>query len=248
MLAFITTLLFAPPATAADASMRGLFGTSPAYETMTGPNGERCDTTCQRLSHGWFSTRSAERAVGEFVAANGTSGNTVWAYSMSTVAVIDYLNKHPEDSNTYILVGSPAKPGNGNSYWQGGRTLTNTNATVVFVTAQGDSVAQPRTGGNLRTHLDGYDGLDATQPTTSTAVRPNVTDNVYDRRSSVRSRAAAEVEPTSLAERRAERRAAQAERREARAERREAAQQRRTERREAAQDRRDARREARAAA
>lgn len=176
--AFLALLLGAVQANAADAHMGGVLGFSPKYSTMTGPQGQTCNTatTCKKIRYDNISTQSAERNLATWVAANGKTGNTIWVYSESAAAAALYLNKNLDDQNTWIMVGSPGKPGNGDPRYQ----LTNTTAKVDFVTVVGDSVALPGTGGSLRTHMRGYDYLDARAPLTSTPVPgTNTTDNVY---------------------------------------------------------------------
>lgn len=173
-----------PSAMAASAWMQGTAYATPGYASITGPNGERCatgTTACKQIATGFVGTKTGEANLTKWVAANGNTGNTVWAYSASTNSVIDHLNAHPEDGNTYLLFGSPSKPtAPNNAGASNSLVLTNTNAKVYFVSVYGDSVAMPNVPeASFSKHTNGYRNLDARTPTTTAQPAPNVTDNVY---------------------------------------------------------------------
>lgn len=187
----IVGLAGAGTANAASMYMGGVLGVTPAYGTMVGPNGETCKSSagCKRVYYDNITNESAERGVTKWVAANGKEGNTIWVYSQSTVGAILYLNKNPDDKNTWIFLGSPSVPGNGNEASAPSWFLDNPEADVTFITKQGDSVSQPGTGGNLITHTFGYNNLDMRTPTTSVEIpETNTKSNLYGKPPAVKPR------------------------------------------------------------
>lgn len=214
-------VVLAPAANAADAYLGGLMGFVPAYSSMTGPTGQKCNpgATCQRIRWDNISVQSAERNIADWVADHpGT--NTIWTVSESTPAVVAYVNAHPEDRNTWILIGSPAKPGNGNTVLAGGGTVTNLTADLTFVSNVKDSVALPgQPGTNFTTHLTGYTNLDMRYPTTSRTIG-NTKDNVYSTPKGTANAHTGTDPASTLRSRIQERRAERVERRETRQERR----------------------------
>lgn len=182
--AVVAALATAAPAQAADFYVRGLLGGTPGFGTMTGPQGEKCKTgwggSCKGLSYNNLTAESAEKAIAKAVAEHGKSGNTFWVYSLGSNGAILYLNKNPDDQNTWIMVGSPSKPDNGNTQWNY-IPLENATANVTFVTKQGDSVSQPNAKRkSFLTHMFGYRELDARYPASSYTVEgTNTKDNVY---------------------------------------------------------------------
>jgi len=178
-MAAAAALLTATPAVADVAYMTGLFGAKVNYASIVAPPGQGCDPRggCRLIPYANFSpsavsiTRGAE-AIESFVAAH-PGQNTIWTYSDSTDAAIEYVNTHPNDTTTqFYLLGAPSTPGNA--------TITGTHPTlqsgahpnVTFVVRQYDIVADVPAGTanfaryNLSqsVHRGGYDNLNLSNP------------------------------------------------------------------------------------
>lgn len=170
----IAGLSLAPAATASAAEMYmgGLFGVTPQMATITLPDGSKCQTGCQHVTYNNISTTSAYNALAGWILLHGGSGNTIVLYSESAKAGQQFLDNHPNDQNTWVLMGDPADPGNGQTV-NPLPPYTNPNPKVTFVTVQGDLVAQPTNPTATDTiHVTGYNNLDETKPISCTPV-PN---------------------------------------------------------------------------
>jgi hypothetical protein len=171
------------PAYAVTAYMDGIINVGPKWSTITGPNGEKCGTGCTEIRYDYLTTKSAELKAGAWMDAHNTPDDVLMVYSLSTSGAIDARNARPNWQGTIVALGSPAKPENGNTVAQGGRPVpTVGGGKVEFVTAQGDSVAQPRTpGAKLSIHTSGYSGhnYQTETPISSTQYGSNVRDRVY---------------------------------------------------------------------
>lgn len=178
-------LLSATPAVADVAYMTGLFGANVDYASIKAPTGQGCDpgAGCDLIPYANFSVNAASlrrgvQAIEDYVAAH-PGENTIWTYSDSTDAAIEYLNTHPEDTTTqFYLLGAPSTPGNFNafSFFSRHPTLADgVGANATFVLRQYDIVADVPAGTrNLarynisqRVHRDGYNGLDLSNPAVS---------------------------------------------------------------------------------
>ncbi|MHA0288168.1 hypothetical protein ACXYX3_17170 [Mycobacterium sp. C3-094] len=178
-------LLSATPAMADVAYMTGLFGANVDYASIKAPAGQGCDPSagCDLIPYANFSVNAASlrrgvQAIEDYVAAH-PGENTIWTYSDSTDAAIEYLNTHPEDTTTkFYLLGAPSTPGNFNafSFFSRHPTLADgVGSNATFVLRQYDIVADVPAGTrnfaryNLsqRVHRDGYNGLDLSDPAVS---------------------------------------------------------------------------------
>ncbi|WP_111509497.1 PE-PPE domain-containing protein [Mycobacterium kyogaense] len=178
-------LLSATPAVADVAYMTGLFGAKVDYASIKAPTGQGCDpgAGCDLIPYANFSVNAASlqrgvQAIEDYVAAH-PGENTIWTYSDSTDAAIEYMNTHPEDTTTqFYLLGAPSTPGNFSpfSFFSRHPTLANgVGSNATFVLRQYDIVADVPAGTrnfaryNLsqRVHRDGYNGLDLSNPAVS---------------------------------------------------------------------------------
>ena len=247
--ALAVATLTAAQADAATAYMGGLFGGTPGYSTITGPNGERVNTSWtifggdQRISWNNISQSSAERAQIAWLEAHQDEQNTLWVYSASANSINKVANERPElFANTTVISIAPPRPGN--PVYQQVQAPSEVNMYQVI--ADGDSVAD-EDGRSFGVHLWGYRNLDmqTEAPASSEVLEGTDTTRSYYRDSSSKtakqSTAAAEVKEPTHAE---QRRAARAERVEARkAARAERAEARKAARAERAEQRRAARAE-----
>ena len=178
-MAAAAALLTATPAVADVAYMTGLFGAKVNYASIVAPPGQGCDPRggCQLIPYANFSpsavsiTRGAE-AIENFVAAH-PGQNTIWTYSDSTDAAIEYVNTHPEDTTTrFYLLGAPSTPGNSNITGTHPTLGSGAHSNVTFVLRQYDIVADVPAGTanfaryNLSqsVHRNGYDNLNLANP------------------------------------------------------------------------------------
>ena len=178
-------LLSATPAVADVAYMTGLFGANVDYASIKAPTGQGCDpgAGCDLIPYANFSVNAASlrrgvQAIEDYVAAH-PGENTIWTYSDSTDAAIEYLNTHPEDTTTqFYLLGAPSTPGNFSpfSFFSRHPTLADgVGANATFVLRQYDIVADVPAGTrnfaryniSQRVHRDGYNGLDLSNPAVS---------------------------------------------------------------------------------
>ncbi|MEH3140915.1 MAG: hypothetical protein PGN37_12180 [Mycobacterium kyogaense] len=178
-------LLSATPAVADVAYMTGLFGAKVDYASISAPSGQGCDpgAGCDVIPYANFSPNAASlrrgvQAIEDYVAAH-PGENTIWTYSDSTDAAIEYMNTHPEDTTTqFYLLGAPSTPGNFQafSFFSRHPTLADgVGSNATFVLRQYDIVADVPAGTrnfaryNLsqRVHRDGYNGLDLSNPAVS---------------------------------------------------------------------------------
>lgn len=178
-------VLSATPAVADVAYMTGLFGANVDYASIKAPTGQGCDpgAGCDLIPYANFSVNAASlrrgvQAIEDYVAAH-PGENTIWTYSDSTDAAIEYLNTHPEDTTTrFYLLGAPSTPGNFSpfSFFSRHPTLADgVGANATFVLRQYDIVADVPAGTknfaryniSQRVHRDGYNGLDLSNPAVS---------------------------------------------------------------------------------
>ncbi|TRW88460.1 hypothetical protein FK535_04540 [Mycolicibacterium sp. 018/SC-01/001] len=175
-------VLSSTPALADVAYMTGLFGANVDYASIKAPAGQGCDpgAGCDLIPYANFSVNAASlrrgvQAIEDYVAAH-PGENTIWTYSDSTDAAIEYLNTHPEDTTTqFYLLGAPSTPGNFNavSIFSRHPTLADgVGSNATFVLRQYDIVADVPAGTknfaryniSQRVHRDGYNGLDLSNP------------------------------------------------------------------------------------
>ncbi len=175
-------MLSATPAVADVAYMTGLFGADVDYASIKAPTGQGCDpgAGCDLIPYSNFSVNAASlrrgvQAIEDYVAAH-PGENTIWTYSDSTDAAIEYMNTHPEDTTTrFYLLGAPSTPGNFNVFKTHPTLATGVGSNATFVVRQYDIVADVPAGTknfaryNLsqRVHRDGYNGLDLSNPAVS---------------------------------------------------------------------------------
>lgn len=177
--AVAAAVALAPQAHAADFYMNGVGGVGPGYSTITGPTGKKCAKGCQKLYWGNLDDDRAARVITEYVTSGKYDPTTDVGsfYSLSTNGLIKALNANPELGGTFVLYGSPSAPGSNNPE---SIVLTNTKAKVIFVTVEGDSVAQHGVrGATFGQHMRNYRRLDATTTPVSSTTVGNVTHNVY---------------------------------------------------------------------
>ncbi|MEW5810183.1 MAG: hypothetical protein AB1925_12070 [Actinomycetota bacterium] len=172
-------LLSATPAVADVAYMTGLFGAKVDFASIVAPPGQGCDpgAGCTQIPYANFNpggvsvTRGA-KAIEDYVKAH-PGQNTIWTYSDSTDAVVEYVNTHPEDTTTqFYLLGAPSTPGNVNVFNRHPTLMDGNHANVTYVLRQYDIVADVPAGtryfarANIRQaiHRRGYDNLDLTNP------------------------------------------------------------------------------------
>jgi hypothetical protein len=175
-------LLTSTPAVADVAYMTGLFGAKVDYASIVAPPGQGCDPRggCQLIPYANFNpggisiTRGA-KAIEDFVAAH-PGQNTIWTYSDSTDAVVEYVNTHPEDTTTqFYLLGAPSTPGNVNIAKRHPTLQAGDHSNVTYVLRQYDIVADVPAGTanfaryNLSqtVHRQGYNNLDLSNPAIS---------------------------------------------------------------------------------
>lgn len=150
-----------PEASAADAYMGGLFGTTPGYNTIIGPNGERINTGWtlfggdERISWNNIGQSSAERAQIKWLESHQGEQNTLWVYSATANSINAVINSRPDlFVNTTVIAIAPPKAGSA-GYQQVSAPST---AKVYQVIVDGDSVAD-EDGTSFGTHTDGYRNL-----------------------------------------------------------------------------------------
>jgi hypothetical protein len=111
-------------------------------------------------------------ALTAWIDQKGDSGNVIWTFSESTVSAIQYLNAHPEDRNTWYLLGSPSTPGNYQKTASAWVVLNTHEADITFIVRQYDSVAdypqgtlyKAQSNVSLKVHTKGYDGIVVANP------------------------------------------------------------------------------------
>lgn len=155
------------------AFMGGLLGVKPDFSSITAPNSAHQVTRqTPQIKFNNVSVQSGVDALTKFFQANGSSGHVIWTFSESTVSAIQWLTAHPNDTNIWYLLGSPACPGNYNTTSSWAALPDGNFNKVTFVTKQYDSVADTPAGkansaksnAQLSVHTRGYDDLDMRFP------------------------------------------------------------------------------------
>jgi len=168
----------AAPALAASAYMDGIGNIGPGWSTITMPDGRQCAAGCTEVKYDYFSTQSAARAAGAWMDANNTPDSVLYTYSLSSTGAMDARALRPDWQGQIVALGSPAKPGNGATAFQGGRPALDVDGgKITFVSSAGDSVAY-RTSGSTLGHLNNYKGRDFSKETPVKVSHP--TDAVDD--------------------------------------------------------------------
>lgn len=185
--------LTAAQADAATAYMGGLFGGTPYFSTITGPNGERVNTSWtifggdERIQWDNISQASAERAQIAWLEAHQGEQNELWVYSASANSINAVANTRPELlANTTVIAIAPPRAGQP-GYQQ---VQPPSTAKIYQVIVDGDSVAD-EDGTSLNTHTNGYRNLNmqTQQPVSSVVLNgTNTTRSYYQKPVSTTSR------------------------------------------------------------
>jgi hypothetical protein len=141
--------------------MAGLGGAKPAYSTITPLNpADKC-LLCTQIKYNNFTAQDAANQLAAWQFVNHLGPDTIWAYSLSSYGAVLYLRTHTNDlQDTYYLLGTPANTPS---------LPTGDYSNVYFVAVQHDSVVFPDDpNASFTQHLTGYNGLDLTQPTSTT--------------------------------------------------------------------------------
>lgn len=172
----------AAPSLAATAYMDGTLNVGPKWDTITGPNGEKCPkATCGEIRYNYFTHADAAAKAGAWMDANNTADSVIFAFSLGAVGTTDARALRPDWKGTIVNLGPPSKPLNGRSAANGGRPVLDVDGgKVEYVTAQGDGVTT-KSGGINSTHLNGYSGrnFQTEPPISSVTYNGNVRDQVY---------------------------------------------------------------------
>lgn len=234
--AVTAAILGAAPANAAQAYMGGLFGSTPYYSTITGPNGERVNTGWtifggdERVSWNNISQQSAVNAQIKWLEKHQGEQNTLWVYSATANSINKVAATRPELlANTTVIAIAPPRAGS----LDYAPVPTPSTFRQYQIIVDGDSVAD-EDGTSFSTHTNGYRNLNMQTATPiSSSVTPGTnTTRSYYQRPGASSKSSTVVEPApaklTWAEKVAQSRAKRAERaaaaKVARAERREASQ------------------------